>query len=156
MDTTTTSLQAVGITSALILSGVYFGSSQLTVPILYRLEPATAATIFSEFFYRGYATVVPFAAVSAVSFLTASYYEPEKRQRLIGATVAVLSALIWTRLAMTTTIDTLLEADKNAAVLQNLGGDEVIRLLKQWHWMNFVRAGLTVTGGALGLWTLVQ
>jgi hypothetical protein len=154
--TTTTSLQALGITSSLILGGVYFGSSQLTAPILFRLEPVVAVSIFSEFYYRGAATVVPLALVASTSYGAAAYYEPTKRRRLILGIVAVLSALAWTRLVMAKHIDRLLEAEKSAAVLQKMGGEQVVYCLRQWHWQNFVRAATSLAGGVLGLWTLIQ
>lgn len=155
-STTTTSLQAIGITSALLLSGIYGGSSLLTMPILHRLPPATGLDIFAEFFHRGLITVVPLAMGSTLASATAAYLAPSKRKALTTAGVLVIGTLIWTRAVMTGGIERMLLLNDSAVELERAGSGEVLALLKTWTWQNMVRSVLAGTGGVVGLYALAQ
>ena len=155
MSATTTSLHAAGVTSALLLSGVYFGSSQITVPALYRLPSRTSTSVFTEFYYRGLVVVVPLALVSTVSSALVAYRAPFQRSVMISAGSLVIGTLVWTRAVMMGTIQRLLDAGAGTTPGGKMGDAEVVRLLKQWKWMNFVRSGLSMAGGVLGMWALL-
>jgi hypothetical protein len=155
-STTTASLQAVGITSSLLLSGIYAGSSLLTMPILYRLPSATALDFWAEFFNRGFVTVVPLAVAGTVTFATTAYLEPEKRRESIAASVFVISTLAWTQLTMMGGIDRLLQLNNSSAELTKAGSGEVLALLQTWTWKNTVRSVLAGLGGIAGIYGLTQ
>ena len=155
-STTTTSLQALGITSSLLLSGIYAGSSLLNMPILYRLPSETGLDIWSEFFYRGFATVVPLAVSGTFGLATAAYLMPSKRKTLATGSVLVISTLAWTSLLMKGGIDRLLLLNESGAELQMAKSGEVLALLKTWTWQNMVRSVLAGLGGVVGIYGLVQ
>lgn len=155
MDAATTAT-AVGITSSLLCSGVFFSSSWMVVPMLYDRAIPVSTSIFSEFYYRGLATVAPLSAIAAVGFGTAAYFNPARRNELAVAAALSLTPLVWTRFAMQTTIETLLKASDSVVEQEKLGGQEVVRLLKQWVLMNYVRVFALGGAGATGLWTVLD
>lgn len=65
-----------------------------------------------------------------------------------------LAALPWTTLIMMKTIQTLLSVSRDEKVRQKIGQEGTVALLKQWKWMNMVRAGLTLAGGMVGVLTV--
>ncbi|ETN41893.1 uncharacterized protein HMPREF1541_03832 [Cyphellophora europaea CBS 101466] len=154
--TATTSLQAIGITCALLHSGISAGSSLLTLPILQRLPAGTALDIWTEFFDRGLAVVVPLAIASTVASATAAYLTPPKRNTLAAAGGLVISTLIWTALVMAPGIQRMILLNDSAAELEKAAAGEVLALLKAWSWQNMVRFALSGAGGVVGLWALVQ
>jgi hypothetical protein len=155
-STTTTSLHALGVTASLILSGIATGSSLLTLPILYRLPSATAVDIWSEFFNRGFAIIVPLNIAGTAGLATAAYLDESKRKALATAAVLVVGTLAWTSIVMAGGINRLLLLNGNAAELQRAGSSEVVDLLKAWSWQNGVRAVMYTAGGLLGLYELIK
>jgi uncharacterized membrane protein len=158
MDTPTTikTLQAVGLTSSLVLGGVYFGSSQVTVPTLYHLPIAHSTSVFTAFYYRGIPPVVTLSMSSAVCFGTLAYMIPAQRMRWASAAVLALAPLVWTRTIMANTVDTLLRYDADQVEREKAGVVGVLALLKAWQWQNFVRSGMAVAGGLLGLQAFLE
>lgn len=155
-STTTTSLHAVGISAAFLLSGISAGSSLLTLPILYRLPLATSLDIFAEFFWRGLYVVGPLSTASSLALGTVAYLVPSKRRILAVASLLPIGTLLWTRVVMFGGIERMLFLNDNAVELGKASGSEVLALLQAWTWQNAVRAVMSGVGGALGLYTLVQ
>jgi uncharacterized membrane protein len=158
MDTPTTikSLQAVGLTSSLLLGGVYFGSSQITIPTLYHLPIAHSTSVFTAFYYRGIPPVVAFSLSSAVCFGTLAYMVPAQRVRWTSAAVLALAPLVWTRTVMANTVDTLLRYNANQIEREKAGVDGLLALLKAWQWQNFVRSGMAIAAGLLGIQAFLE
>ena len=144
---TTTSL--LGIGSSLFIAGTNFSASHLTLPILYRLPDATGANIFSELFQRGAKTLIPLISLSTLSTGVAAYLDPERRVGYSIAAALTITPLAWTRIAMMPAIDRLLHINETKAEKVEKGEVEV--LLRRWKWMNMVRAGLSLAGGAVAL-----
>lgn len=148
----------IGLSTAFFLSGTHFSASQLTLPILYHLPTATSTAFFSDFYYRGARTVAPLALVACFSFATAAVLAPPGNQR-IGygiAAGAAISPLAWTVTVIASVNSQLLEMSKDARMRDKMGEEKVRDLLKTWKWMNNVRAGLALVGGAVGLSTFVM
>ncbi|KIV77694.1 hypothetical protein PV11_09477 [Exophiala sideris] len=141
----------VGLTSSLWLSGIYFGSSQLTVPLLFGLPVDTSAKLFKDLYYSGAKTVVPLALLGTVCTGVAGYLDPEKRVGYAIAATSTIGTLAWTRAAMMGNINRLLAIADDKKVKENVRTEEMDQLLRQWQWMNAVRAVLAGVGGVLGL-----
>jgi NADH:ubiquinone oxidoreductase subunit 6 (subunit J) len=156
MTTPVQALQFVGLTSSIFLAGTYFSSSQLTLPILYRLPTATSTSVFSEFYYRGAIAVVPMAIVSTLSFGAVAYLLPEQRTTWGTAAIAPILTLPWTALIMMGTIQRWLKLDQDKVEQEKASTEEVVGMLKTWRWMNFVRGGMALVGGGVSAWTLVH
>ncbi|GME24760.1 hypothetical protein BKCO1_23000136 [Neofusicoccum parvum] len=153
MDQTTLlrTTSILGFTSSIYLSGIYFSSSHLTLPILYRFPSSTSTSIFEEFYYRGAITVVPLALFSTLSSGVSAYLQPEKRASFAAAAALTIGTLAWTRAAMMGTIEALVGAARDEKVREKVGENGVVEGLKRWKWMNMVRAGLALAGGVVGL-----
>lgn len=147
---------AIGAASGIFTSGVFFSSSQMVVPLLYKHTSHVQTDIFAGFFWRGFAVVAPGALASATAFGVAAYLQPEKRVELGAAAALALAPLAWTRLAMQSDIDKLLKCQDSKVEQEKLGDKEILRLLKGWKTRNWVRAGTIGAGGVLGLWILLH
>ena len=147
---------SLGLSSSLILSGMYFSSSQLTLPILYRLPDATSTDIFQELYYRGAATVVPLCAFSTLSSGAAAYYDSMRRRGFVSAAVLTFASMPWTLLVMKSGIDRLLKLHESSVEREKAEKGEVERLLRTWKWMNVVRGAFCAAGGAVGLVALLD
>jgi Domain of unknown function (DUF1772) len=156
MTTPVQALQFAGLTSSIFLSGTYFSSSKLTLPILYRLPTATSTSVFSEFYYRGPIAVVPMAIVSTLPFGTVAYLLPEQRTTWGTAAIAPILTLPWTTMIMMGMIQRLLKLDQDKVEREKAGPEGVVRLLKMWRWMNFVRSGMALVGGGVAACTLIH
>lgn len=156
MDPPIKTLQVLGLTSSIFLSGGYFSSSHLTVPILYHLPTSTSTSFFAKFYHRGVMTVVPLAIVSAVSSAAVAYLVPSRSMEYMAAAAATLATLPWTVLVMTNTNRKLMELNANAVEREKVGDAHVVTLLKKWRWMNLVRSAMALVGGLLGTMALIQ
>ena len=157
MEPTIPTLQVLGLTSTLILSGVNFGASHLTVPLLYGLPVATSTRAFSSLYHRGAVALVPMTLFSALNFGALAYLMPTQRviYAVAGATTA--SALAWTQLVMMATNKRLCDVSEMGEVeMEKVKADEVDGLLGSWQWMNFVRSGLALAGGLVGFSALLR
>jgi len=145
----------LGLSSSLWLSGFYCASSALTLPILYRLPNDVSTDIFAELFTRGSAIIGPLAGLSAISLGVAAYTSPAEwgRKTYSAAAVLTLAVLPWTLIFMVSDINRLTaisEAFKTKKLDASVTG-EVGRLLRAWTWKNYVRVGMTLLGGVVGL-----
>ena len=156
MEPSVKSLQVVGLTSSLFLSGIYFASSHLTLPILYRLPTSTGTSVFVELYNRAVPVVVPLAVVSSLSSATVAYLDPAQRTSWAVAGALTLATMPWTIVVMMSTNKRLMELDESEVEREKAGSQEVVRLLKQWTWMNMTRSVMAMAGGLLGFWALSQ
>ncbi|KAJ9620135.1 hypothetical protein H2203_007900 [Taxawa tesnikishii (nom. ined.)] len=147
--------KALGLTSSLFLSGTYFASSQLVLPILYTRSPSTSTPIFSELYYRGAVTVVPLALFSASCSGYLAYACPTLRTLYAIAAVAPFATLPWTVLFMKSTNDRLNLLAKDQREQEKADPAEVTALLKKWTVFNYVRSGMCMIGGLAGLFALL-
>ena len=90
------------------------------------------------------------SATSAIAALTVAYLDPEQRTEHIVAAGAALAVLPWTALTMAGVNNRLMELGSSATMAEKAGG-EVLGLLKQWTWMNFVRTGMALVAGSVVL-----
>ena len=92
--------QVLGLTSAILLSGINIGSSLLTIPMLYTRPLSITAPIFSEFYHSGLVTVVPLCIFSASCSALVAYLFPAQRTLWAIAGGVTISQLPWTGLIM--------------------------------------------------------
>jgi hypothetical protein len=153
MDSTTilrtTSL--VGLSSSLFLSGIYFTSTQVALPILYGLPVSTSTKGFNQLYYRGFAVVAPLAVISTLCAGGSAYLDSKNRVGYAIAGTATFGTLAWTRFVMWSCIQRLLTISNDMRLQEKIGAPEVERLLTQWGQMNLVRFGMAAIGGILGL-----
>ena len=153
MDNTTllrtTSL--VGLTSSLFLSGIYFCSTQLALPLLSKLPIGTSTPRFAQLYHSGAAVVGPLVALSSLSFGTAAYLDSKKRTQYAIASAVVFASLPWTRFVMWSCIQRLIAISEDVKLQEKVSATEVEGLFGQWGWMNLVRSGMAGVGGVLGL-----
>ncbi|KAL8663593.1 MAG: hypothetical protein Q9202_003781 [Teloschistes flavicans] len=146
----------LGLTTSLMLAGINIGSSALTIPILHTRPASVTTPIFHEFYLRGAALNVPLAILSAACSATVAYVLPAQRQLWVTAAVATISQLPWTLLVMMGTNQRLIAIAQSHVEQEKVGKDEVEGLLKRWGWMNYVRGGLALVGGGVGVWALLE
>lgn len=147
---------AVGIAAGCFVSGVFFSSSQMVVPLLYNQTTQVSTEIFTKFYWRGFAVVAPLAVASTTAFGYAAYLLPEHRTQLGIAAALSLVPLPYTQIVMAKGISTLIKCENNRVEQEKLGEKEILRLLKSWKANNMVRFGATGMGGLLGLWILLN
>jgi len=145
----------IGGMSSLLLSGINFSASQLTLPILYRLPAATSTDVFEELFYRGGWVIVPLTIFSTSCTGVGAYYDSNRSTGYTIAAIASFASLPWTGLFMRSTIQYLIKIAHDERLRQKVEGREVVSLLKRWRWMNNVRAGLAAIGGMISLAMLI-
>lgn len=157
MEPTIPTLQVLGLTSTLILSGINFGASHLTIPLLYNLPIPISSRAFSSLYHRGAMTVVPITLFAGLNFGALAYLIPAQRITYAVAGIVPLSALAWTQLVMMGTNQRLCGfAEMGEAEREKVSVQEVDELLARWRWMNFVRAGLAAVGAMVGFSALVR
>jgi len=145
------SLALAGTASSLWLSGIYFSSSHLAVPLFYPLPTSLSTSAFTTFYHSGAKTVVPIALVSTICNGAAAYFEPSKRLEYGLAAVGAIGTLVWTRLAMMGTNTALIELGEDGVRREKVGAKGVEDLLRRWAWMNGVRSSMAGVAGLLGL-----
>ncbi|KAL8868933.1 MAG: hypothetical protein Q9174_004654 [Haloplaca sp. 1 TL-2023] len=156
MVTLVRTTQTLGLTSTLILSGINFGASLLTLPILYTRNPSISTPIFHELYTRGAVSLVPFGIFSATCSALTAYLLPSQRQLCATAAIATASQTPWTLLVMKGTNDRLNGIAGDKLEQEKVDRDEVVGLLKSWTWMNVGRGLLALGGGMVGLWAVME
>ncbi|MCJ1309006.1 hypothetical protein MMC25_002661 [Agyrium rufum] len=153
METAIQVLKALGLTSSLLLAGANISSSYLTIPILYTRPASVSTPIFREFYYRGAFSLVPIGIFSATCSALVAFLDPVQRQSWMIAAAVTISQTPFTLIFMMGTNDRLNEiAEMSEGVrAEKVQGDEVVRLLRKWAWMNFGRGLLALAGGLAGL-----
>ncbi|KAF2219897.1 hypothetical protein BDZ85DRAFT_267787 [Elsinoe ampelina] len=155
-DGTTTSLQAIGLSAAFIQAGFSFGVSWMVLPKAYDLPPSSSLPLFKYIFNSGGLFVVPFGGITALVTGAAAYRDPEQRVPLSIATAIAVAPMIYTRLYMFPGIQTLLSYEAGSAEKASADAGRIVKLLQGWTAQNYVRAGMSFTAGALGLYLLLQ
>ncbi|KAF4556299.1 Hypothetical protein D9617_1g081750 [Elsinoe fawcettii] len=155
-DITTTSLQAIGLAGAFIQSGFSFGVSWMVLPSTYTIDPSVSLPIFKNIFRSGGIVVVPTALLAAIGTAVAAYRDPEQRTPLSIAAALAAAPVVFTQLFMMSGIQKLLSYEANGAERAKAGTNQIVSLLQAWSAQNYVRAGLSFTAGALGLYLLLQ
>ncbi|KAI9889797.1 MAG: hypothetical protein M1814_004899 [Vezdaea aestivalis] len=155
---TTRTTQALSITSTLLLAGTNLSSSYLTIPSLYPLPPRHSAPFFHAIYLKGAISLVPLGFFSGACSAAAAYLVPEQRLLWVGAAVATLAQTPWTLAFMMGTNNRLVAIAKGGERVWEKDGtkEEVEVLLRKWSGMNFVRGGLALVGGAIGLFAVLE
>lgn len=154
-----TSTALVGITSAMVLSGINIGTSLLFVPHLTALPTETSTKIFDRLFHDGAKAVVPLAAASILSFAYLAYDTVPKRSEFAGAAGLVAATLVWTRVVIMPVNERLIAIARGKEEGRIGGGSrvagggrsEVEALLGSWQWMNYARGFGALGAGLLAL-----
>ena len=76
---TTKSLAMTGVASSIFVSGIFFASSQLMLPLLYPLPTDISTRTFTALFYSGARAIVPLVLVGASATGVAAYLDPSHR-----------------------------------------------------------------------------
>ncbi|CAK4033124.1 Hypothetical predicted protein [Lecanosticta acicola] len=147
MDLTTT-CRFLSTPTAFLVAGYYASMSQNAVAVLLSQPPKTSLPLFSQIYHRGFAVVAPGALIATLAFAYLGYVDDSKQQRrnLYAAAAGLcLAPLILTRLVMWEGIQRLLGGEVAEA--------EAKLLLESWIRGNWVRAGLMVAAGGIGMVT---
>ncbi|KAK9421137.1 hypothetical protein SUNI508_05985 [Seiridium unicorne] len=169
MPTTTIfhTTQLISLTTSLFLSGINFGASHLTLPILHRLDAQTVSpAAIASLYHRGARLVLPFAILSTLaSALVAVQSSGHERTKWVVAAVFTFMSLPFSRVIWRETSDAQWKfagGQRDAEETQSLksGQDEdqdkeVLKLLKRWKRMNLVRSILALAGGLVAATTVV-
>ncbi|KAK5958893.1 hypothetical protein OHC33_000737 [Knufia fluminis] len=149
--------QALGITSALFMSGIYFGSSYLSIHPLLPLPISDSTRIFADIYHSGAGFIVPLALGSAALNALSAYLVPSSRLEYGVAAAAATGTLAFTVAVMLPGIDRLLRIRKmDGSEIQGVQKQEVIELMKAWKRQNYVRALLGFTAGVLDVYAVVK
>lgn len=158
----------VGITSAIVLSGFNISTSHLFVPLLYPLDKQTSARMFDRLYHDGMKVVVPLAAAAITSFSYLSYTSSSSftisttASRVLGTSLArgpafalaaglVVATLAWTALVVMPVNKKLISVAREVGAKDKVSAGDVVALLRQWWWMNYVRGAGALVAGVLGL-----
>lgn len=144
-----------GISSSLLVSGIHFGASILTVPLLYTLPVDTSTQLFSNV-HRGSTKInAPLAAFSTTTFAISAYFFAAQDDcfhiALAHAAGLIFSSLLWTRLIMKGVTLALLDTSNQVKLTDEVDQAKVERLLRKWKWMNLFKGCLTFGAGLIGL-----
>lgn len=156
-ETVVRTTQALGITTALFMSGVYFGSSYLAIQPLLPLPVSESTRIFADIYHTGAGLLVPLALGSAALNAVNAYLVPTARIEYGVAAAAAAGTMAFTVAVMLPGVERLLKIRKmNGSEIQSVKKQEVVGLMKAWKAQNYVRAGLGSTAGVLGVYAVVK
>lgn len=145
----------LGISSSLLVSGIHFSSSLLTVPLLYKLPADTSVQGFSKFYRSSAKIAAPLTAFSTTMLGLSAYFLAGSRQwfniALGHAAGLTFAAFFWKRLVMKGVTGVLLDNSAGVKLTDEVDQAEVERLLRRWKWMNLVRGCFIFGGGLVGL-----
>lgn len=145
----------LGVSSSLLVSGIHFGSSLLTVPLLYTLSADTSTQVFSNFYQRSAKISAPLTAFSTTMFgLSACFFSGAGHGFNIAlghAAGLTFAAFLWTRLVMMKLTRVLLDNSDGLKLTDAVDQAEVERLLRRWKWVNICRGFFVLGGGLVGL-----
>jgi hypothetical protein len=152
------------ISAPLFVSGRFFSSSNLVIPLLSTLDHQRVTPgAFAGFYHAGLRIVVPLTLVGSASSAVVAFLSKDNTERLvwITAAVATFAVLPWTRLGMWQTIDTLLKiADETGSGTGFVSEKDkkvvVQNLLTRWETMNYARSLFALAGGLIAGWKVVS
>ena len=149
-------IQAVGITSAIFVSGFSFSASYLALPPLYSQAASINTPIFSHIYHAGAFVAAPCAIISTIASGYVAYALPQSRLLSIIAAISALAPLIWTGTVMISGITRLNSVAADAREQEKASAEEVEELLRAWTWQNYVRSALSLTAGVVGFVAMFQ
>lgn len=145
----------VGISSSLLVSGIHFSASLITVPLLYNLPADTSTQIFARFYQRSAHIAAPLAAFSTTLFgLSACFFAGGGHGFNIAlghAAGLTFATFFWTRLIMMRVTRVLLENSDGVKLTDGVDQADVDRLLRRWTWLNIFKGCLTLSGALIAL-----
>lgn len=145
----------LGISSSLLVSGLHFGASLLTMPSFYKLPADTSTQLFSQFYQRSTRITAPLTAFATAMFGLSAYFFAGERYglqiALAHAAGLTFSTFLWTRLVMMRVNRALLGTFDGLKLTDEVDQAEVELLLRRWKRMNLLRGCLTTGGGLVGL-----
>lgn len=150
--------KAISVGTAFALSGYYTCSSQNALQILIGQPASISTPAFTQLYHRGASAVGPASAIATVAYAYLAYATPDASKRRAYGVSAVLTigVLPWTVFVMMGGINRLIAIGKDPALqLTAQSSGEVGKLLRTWGAQNYVRAGMTVAAGLIGLSTVV-
>lgn len=151
----TSTTQALGISTALVMSGFYFSTSWVGINPLVPLPISQSTSIFTQVFETGGAFVVPLALSSTALNAAAAYLTARRRYTFAIASLAAISTLGFTAAFMLGGIGRLVDISKmDGSQIQGVRRDEVVSLLLAWKRQNYVRAALSFISGMVGLFAV--
>lgn len=101
--------------------------------------------------------MVPLAFGSAALNAANSYLLPSSRIEYGVAATAVTGTMVFTVAVMLPGIERLLKIRKmDGSEIQGVKKQEVLHLLGAWKGQNYVRAGLSLTAGVLGIYAALK
>lgn len=149
--------QALGLTTALISSGVSFCAAGICIPAILPLPISESTRILSVLYYTGGKVVVPLTVTSAVFNATAAYVSPGAWKEHAMAAALAISIPIYTAVWMQPGITRLLKVSQmDVAAVQSVKREEVLKLLEAWASQTYVRGVLALGAGLLGVWVLAR
>jgi hypothetical protein len=149
-------VQAIGITSAIFVSGFSFGTSYLALPPLYSQAASISTPVFSHVYHAGALVAAPCAIISTVASGYIAYALPQSRLLSTIAAISALAPLLWTRTVMIGGIERLNSIAVDAREQEKVSVEKVEGLLRAWTWQNYVRSALSLTAGVVGFVALFQ
>lgn len=145
----------LGISSSLLVSGIHFSSSFLTLPILSNFPADTSTEVFANFYRRSAKIAAPLTAFSTTMFGLSAYFFVGAGHgfniALGHAAGLTFAAFLWTRLVMMRVTRVLLDDSHGVKLTDGVDQAEVERLLRRWKWMNISRGCFIFGGGLIGL-----
>lgn len=147
--------QVIGIAVPLVSSGIFFASSFLAIHPLFPLSVPEATRIFADIFHTGSKIQAPLVSTGILFNAAAAYFIPEARKEHGAASLLVASTAALTAIGMLPGINKLVQASEQGDRVK-MGRDTMLALLKSWKTQNYMRAGLALTAGALGLFAVAK
>lgn len=147
--------QAIGIAVPLLSSGIFFASSFLVIHPLFPLSVPEGTRIFADIFHTGSSIQAPLVSTGILFNAAAAYFIPEARAEHAAASLLVASTAALTAIVMLPGINKLVEASEQGEKV-SMTRETMIGLLSAWKTSNYVRAGLALTAGALGLFAVTK
>lgn len=145
----------LGISSALIVSGIHFSSSFLTLPVISSFPADTSTEVFAKFYRRSAKIAAPLTAFSTTMFGLSAYFFVGAGHgfniALGHAAGLTFVAFLWTRLVMMRVTRVLLDNSHGVKLADPVDQAELRRLLRRWKWMNVSRGCFISGGGLIGL-----
>ncbi|KAM0199872.1 hypothetical protein ACHAPA_004242 [Fusarium lateritium] len=147
---------ATGITGSAWASGCIASISLAGIPAALQLSAPTSATVWQEFFNRGFALMPKVALTTALAYAYASYaayQEGRKWKGLVTAGALTIAIVPFTGIFMNSTNSLLFKA---AAGTLEASQEDVATLIGRWGVLNLVRSLLPLAGTIVGLSTVFQ
>jgi hypothetical protein len=144
----------IAIPTPFLLSGYQLASSQNFLPSMLDQSASVTTPIFAKVYYNGLAILAGPMVIGSGAFGYLAYVSRNKSQRNLYAVAGALTIGIgvFTKVFMAGGIDRLIEISKDGvAQSEAQSRGEALRLLKTWTAQNWLRSGMGLVAGILGL-----